>query len=230
MKLDQPMPYLPGRYVNAQIPQCPPVAAAVAGHSRAGRRRDRVPRPRCSRWPVQHGDRQRDDSGRPLAAGRSAFAARWRWDRDGGDVLMVAGGTGVAPLRTFHHGLGPIPGPIRGCTCSSGRAMPVSSTTCAPAWQIAARTTRGCRSPVAEFPDRSGPPTTRTCNRPADCDVGADRLPRGGDAASRRLGDRQILICGGPDMVPGDARALIAKGAPPERIPARSAALTRRPP
>ncbi len=31
-------------------------------------------------------------------------------------------------------------------------------------------------------------------------------------------GDRQILICGGPDMVTATKAALIAKGAPPERI------------
>ena len=31
-------------------------------------------------------------------------------------------------------------------------------------------------------------------------------------------GDRQILICGGPAMVPATKDALIAKGAPPERI------------
>ena len=31
-------------------------------------------------------------------------------------------------------------------------------------------------------------------------------------------GDRQILICGGPNMVAATKKALIAKGAPPERI------------
>jgi NAD(P)H-flavin reductase len=31
-------------------------------------------------------------------------------------------------------------------------------------------------------------------------------------------GDRQILICGGPGMVRATKAALIAKGAPPERI------------
>jgi NAD(P)H-flavin reductase len=31
-------------------------------------------------------------------------------------------------------------------------------------------------------------------------------------------GDRQILICGGPAMVRATKAALIAKGAPPERI------------
>ena len=31
-------------------------------------------------------------------------------------------------------------------------------------------------------------------------------------------GDRQILICGGPEMVRATREALIAKGAPPERI------------
>jgi NAD(P)H-flavin reductase len=31
-------------------------------------------------------------------------------------------------------------------------------------------------------------------------------------------GDRQILICGGPEMVRATKAALIAKGAPPERI------------
>jgi NAD(P)H-flavin reductase len=31
-------------------------------------------------------------------------------------------------------------------------------------------------------------------------------------------GDRQILICGGPEMVRATKVALIAKGAPPERI------------
>ena len=31
-------------------------------------------------------------------------------------------------------------------------------------------------------------------------------------------GDRQILICGGPAMVPATKAVLIAKGAPPEHI------------
>ena len=31
-------------------------------------------------------------------------------------------------------------------------------------------------------------------------------------------GDRQILLCGGPEMVTATKAALIAKGAPPERI------------
>jgi NAD(P)H-flavin reductase len=31
-------------------------------------------------------------------------------------------------------------------------------------------------------------------------------------------GDRQILICGGPDMVRATKAALIAKGAPPQHI------------
>ena len=56
------------------------------------------------------------------------------------------------------------------------------------------------------------------CSRPAACTCARPgKLP---EVVTRygNWGDRQILICGGPEMVAATKAALIAKGAPAERI------------
>lgn len=86
-------------------------------------------------------------------------------------------------------------------------------------WQIAAHNPWLSVSPVSEYngdpawaadyPDVSAPRGLHVRQ--------TGRLP---DVVSRYggWGDRQILICGGPAMVRATKAALIAKGAPPERI------------
>lgn len=216
MKLDQPMPYLPGQYVNAQIPQCPrrwrllsPAIPAqddggIEFHVRA------VPGGLFSTAIVNEttvGDRWR------LASPHGALEV----DRDGGDVLMVAGSTGVAPLRALIMDLarfGTNPrvhlffGARYACELYDLRTL----------WQIAAHNPWLSVTPVAEFPD----PVWATDYPDVQPPRGLHVLERGRlpEVVTRygAWGDRQILICGGPDMVRATRAALIAKGAPPERI------------
>ena len=100
LQLDRPMPYHAGQYVNVAVPQCP------------------------RRWRYLTPAIPPDDSGaiefhvRAVSGGMVSNAIvnetqpgdRWRLssphgglqvDRDGGDVLMVAGSTGLAPLRSI---------------------------------------------------------------------------------------------------------------------------------
>ncbi|MGH3971150.1 MAG: FAD-binding oxidoreductase, partial [Mycobacterium sp.] len=100
LQLDRPLHYHPGQYVNAAIPQCP------------------------RRWRYLTPAIPSDDGGgiefhvRAVPGGLVGTAIvaetgpgdRWRLssphggmhvDRDGGDVLMVAGSTGLAPLRSI---------------------------------------------------------------------------------------------------------------------------------
>ena len=100
LQLDRSMPYHAGQYVNVAVPQCP------------------------RRWRYLTPAIPSDDSGaiefhvRTVSGGMVSNAIvhetrpgdRWRLssphgglqvDRDGGDVLMVAGSTGLAPLRSI---------------------------------------------------------------------------------------------------------------------------------
>jgi hemoglobin-like flavoprotein len=100
VQLDHPMPYHPGQYVDVAVPQCP------------------------RRWRYLTPAIPPDDTGavefhvRAVSGGLVSSAIvnetrpgdRWRLssphgalqvDRDGGDVLMVAGSTGLAPLRSI---------------------------------------------------------------------------------------------------------------------------------
>ena len=140
-------------------------------------------------------------------------------DRDGGDVLMVAGSTGLAPLRALIMDLTRF-GENPRVHLFFGARYPCELYDLRTLWQIASH------QPVAV-----GDPGVGVLHRPA---VGR-RLPR---RRSRRAactcarsgtlpdvvtrygswGDRQILICGGPQMVAATKAALIAKGAPAERI------------
>ena len=85
-------------------------------------------------------------------------------------------------------------------------------------WQIAAHNPWLSVTPVAEFPE----PVWATDYPDVQPPRGLHVLERGRlpEVVTRygAWGDRQILICGGPDMVRATRAALIAKGAPPERI------------
>ena len=125
-------------------------------------------------------------------------------DRDGGDVLMVAGSTGLAPLRALimdltRWGVNP-----RVHLFFCGR-YPCELYDLRTLWQIASHNPWLSVSPVSEF--RQDPLHLRQTGT----------LP---EVVTKygNWGDRQILICGGPDMVTATKDALIAKGAPPERI------------
>jgi NAD(P)H-flavin reductase len=217
LRLDEPLFYHPGQYVTVQVPQWP------------------------RRWRYLSPAIPADRSGaiefhvRAVTGGMVSTAIvnktrpgdRWRLsnphggmqvDRDGGDVLMVAGSTGLAPLRALimdltRWGVNPR------VHLFFGARYPCELYDLKTLWQLAAHNPWLSVSPVSEF--SSDPPWA--------CDFPDVQPPRG--LHLRQTGqlldvvtkygnwsDRQILICGGPKMVEATKAALIAKGAPAERI------------
>ena len=217
LQLDRPMPYHAGQYVNVQIPQCP------------------------RRWRYLSPAIPSDPSGaiefhvRAVLGGMVSTAIvgetvpghRWRLssphgameiDRDGGDVLMVAGSTGLAPLRSMIMELAQWASNPR-VHLFFGARHPCELYDLHTLWHLAAHNPWLSVTPVsddnrnppwaAEYPDVQ-PPRGLHLRQ-------TGRLP----AAVTKYGawgDRQIFICGNPDMVAATKSALIAKGTPPERI------------
>ena len=217
LQLHQPMDFLPGQYVKVEIPQCPrrwrylsPAIPAqpdgrIEFHVRA------VPGGMVSNALVTEarpGDRWRVSS--PYG--------QLEVDRNGGDVLMVAGSTGLAPLRSIIMDLsrfGDNPrvhlfyGARYACELYDLRTL----------WEISAHSPWLSVTPVTEYP-----------TNPVWAADYPDVLPPRGlhvrqsgqlaEVVTRYggWGDRQILICGGPAMVAATKAALIAKGAPLQRI------------
>ncbi len=217
LRLDRPMRYHPGQYLTVQVPQCP------------------------RRWRYLSPAMPADPEGliefhvRVVPGGLVSTAVvaetrpgdRWRLssphgglhvDRDGGDVLMVAGSTGLAPLRALildlaRHAVNPR------VHLFFGARYRCELYDLPTLWQVAAHNPWLSVSPVSEY--GADPPWAADypdCTAPRGLHVHqTGRLP---DVVTRYggWGDRQILICGGPDMVRATRAALIAKGAPPERI------------
>jgi len=215
--LDRPMDYHPGQYVNVSVPQCP--------------RRWRYLSPAIPAQP----DRGIEFHVRAVTGGWVSSAIvtetrpgdRWRIssahgalhvDRAGGDVLMVAGSTGLTPLRAIimdmaRFGVNPR------VHLFFGARYPCELYDLQTLWQIAAQNPWLSVTPVSEY--ATDPPWAGDYPNPTP--------PRGLHVRQTGLlpdvvtryggwGDRQILISGNPDMVDATKAALIAKGAPPERI------------
>ena len=217
LQLDEPLFYHPGQYVTVQVPQWP------------------------RRWRYLSPAIPSDRSGgiefhvRSVPGGMVSTAIvaetkigdRWRLssphgglhvDRDGEDVLMVAGSTGLAPLRNIImdmtlHGENP-----RVHLFFGGR-YPCELYDLKTLWHIASTNPWLSVTPVSEY--STDPPWAGQYP-----DV---RPPRGlhvrqtGTLAEvvtkfGNWGDRQILVCGGPDMVTATKAALVARGAPADRI------------
>jgi NAD(P)H-flavin reductase/hemoglobin-like flavoprotein len=217
LRLDRPMHYHPGQYVNVVVPQCPrrwryltPAippddSGAIEFHVRA------VPGGLVSTAIVgetQPGDRWR------LSSPHGGL----RVDRDGGDVLMVAGSTGLAPLRSIVMDLARWADNPRVHIFFGGR-YPCELYDLPTLWQLAAHNPWLSVSPVSEY---TGDPAWATdypdVTPPRGLHVRqTGRLP---EVVTKygSWGDRQILISGGPEMVRATKAALIAKGAPTERI------------
>ncbi|OYN78604.1 FAD-binding oxidoreductase [Mycolicibacterium sphagni] len=217
LRLDRPMPYHPGQYVNVQIPQWPrrwrflsPAMPSdpdgfIEFHVRA------VSGGMLSNSVVAEtrpGDRWR------LASPHGAMEV----DRGGGDVLMVAGSTGLAPLRALIMDLCRF-GENPRVHLFFGARYPCELYDLRTLWEIASSSPWLSVSPVSEY---AGDP-------PWAADYPDVQPPRGlhvrqtgrlPDVVTQygAWGDRQILICGGPAMVRATYAALVAKGAPPERI------------
>jgi len=217
LHLDRPMTYHPGQYVNVQIPQWPrrwrflsPAMPAdpdgfIEFHVRA------VSGGMVSNSMVAEtrpGDRWR------LSSPHGAMEV----DRSGEDVLMVAGSTGLAPLRTLIMDMARF-GDNPRVHLFFGARYPCELYDLRTLWEIAASSPWLSVSPVSEY---AGDP-------PWAADYPDVQPPRGlhvrqtgrlPDVVTKygAWGDRQILICGGPGMVRATYDALVAKGAPPERI------------
>jgi NAD(P)H-flavin reductase/hemoglobin-like flavoprotein len=217
LQLDNPMPYHAGQYVNVAVPQCPrrwryltpaippDETGAVEFHVRA------VSGGLVSNAVVNEtraGDRWR------LSSPHGALQV----DRDGGDVLMVAGSTGLAPLRSIVMDLARWGENPRVHLFFGGR-YPCELYDLPTLWQIAANNPWLSVTPVSEL--KSDP--AWAADYPDVTPPRGLHLRQSGklmDVVTRygNWGDRQILICGGPDMVRTTKDVLIAKGAPPERI------------
>ncbi|MGH3632966.1 FAD-binding oxidoreductase [Mycobacterium sp.] len=217
LQLDRPLHYHPGQYVNVAVPQCP--------------RRWRYLTPAIP--PDGSGAIEfhvRAVSGGLVSTaivGESEPGDRWRLssphgglqvNRDGDDVLMVAGSTGLAPLRSIVMDLTRWGQNPRVHMFFGGR-YPCELYDLPTLWQIAAHNPWLSVSPVSEYPaDPAWAADYPDITPPRGLHVRqTGRLP---DVVTRYggWGDRQILICGGPAMVRATKAALIAKGAPPERI------------
>jgi NAD(P)H-flavin reductase/hemoglobin-like flavoprotein len=217
LQLDRPLFYHPGQYVMAQVPQWP------------------------RRWrclsPAIPADRDggiefhiRSVTGgmiSPAIVGETRRGDRWRLsnphgamhvDRDGGDVLMVAGSTGLAPLRTLIMDLTRF-GENPRVHLFFGARYPCELYDLRTLWQVASTNPWLSVTPVSEYssdpPWATGYPDVRPPRGLHVRQTGT--LP---DVVTRygSWGDRQILICGGPNMVAATKAALFAKGAPVERI------------
>jgi NAD(P)H-flavin reductase/hemoglobin-like flavoprotein len=217
LQLDDPLYFHAGQYVTVQVPQWPrrwrylspsiPAdrSGAIEFHVRS------VPGGMVSTAIVgetKPGDRWR------LSNPHGAMHV----DRSGGDVLMVAGGTGLAPLRSIimdltRWGVNPR------VHLFFGARYPCDLYDLKTLWQVASTNPWLSVTPVSEY----------STNPPWAADYPDVEPPRGlhvrqtgtlPDVVTRYggWGDRQILVCGGPQMVEATKAALIAKGADPLSI------------
>lgn len=217
IQLDHPLPYYPGQYVKVEVPQCPrswrylspampaDETGAIEFHVRG------VPGGLVSTAIVNEtrpGDRWR------LSSPHGGLHV----DRDAGDVLMVAGSTGLAPLRAIimdltRWGVNP-----RVHLFFGGR-YPGELYDLPTLWQIAAHNPWLSVTPVSEYArDPSWAADYPDVTPPRGLHVRqTGQLP---DVVTRygSWSDRQILVCGGPEMTRATEAALIAKGAPAQRI------------
>lgn len=215
--LDRPMEYHAGQYVQVQVPQCP--------------RRWRYLSPAI---PAQPGGmiefHVRAVSGGMVSTaivGETHPGHRWRLsaphgamevDRDGGDVLMVAGSTGLAPLRALIMDLARFHDNPR-VHLFFGARYPCELYDLHTLWQVAAHNPWLSVSPVTEY-NRDPPWATDYPDVHPPRGLHVRQTGRLDEVVTRygAWGDRQILISGGPKMIANTEAALIAKGAPAERI------------
>ncbi|MDZ4266905.1 MAG: globin domain-containing protein [Mycobacterium sp.] len=217
LKMDHPLHYLPGQYVPVQVPQWP--------------RRWRYLSPSIPADPAGYVEfHVRSVPGGMVSTaivGEARPGDRWRLsnphgamhiDRDDGDVLMVAGSTGLAPLRALIMDLTRF-GENPRVHLFFGARYPCELYDLRTLWEIASTNPWLSVTPVsehrtdppwaAEFPEVTPPRGLHVRQTGALPDI----VTRYGSWS-----DRQILLCGRPAMVQATKAALIAKGTPAERI------------
>ncbi|BBY55480.1 2-polyprenylphenol hydroxylase [Mycobacterium koreense] len=218
LQLDQPLPYHPGQYVQVEVPQCP----------RSWRYLSPAIPPENSGGIEFHVRAVPGGLVSTAIVGETRPGDRWRIssphgglhvDRDSGaDVLMVAGSTGLAPLRALIMDLTRW-GQNPRVHLFFGARYPCELYDLPTLWQIAAHNPWLSVSPVSEY--RRDPPWAPQFPDPTP--------PRGLHVRQTgRLpevvssyggwGDRQILVCGGPAMVHATLAALRERGAPDDRV------------
>ena len=217
LKMDHALGYHPGQYVPVQVPQWPrrwrylspsipaDPAGSVEFHVRS------VPGGMVSRAIVgeaRPGDRWR------VSNPHGALEV----DRDDGDVLMVAGSTGLAPLRALIMDLTRF-GENPRVHLFFGAKHPCELYDLRTLWEIAATNPWLSVTPVSEF-DFDPPWAAQYPDVTPPRGLHVRQTGRLPEVVTRygSWGDRQILVCGRPEMVAATKAALIAKGAPAHRI------------
>lgn len=217
LQLDEPLPYHAGQYVGVQVPQCPRTwrylspamppdpGGCIEFHVRAVRGGV------VSNAVVDAGgpgDRWR------LSSPHGALHV----DPEGPDVLMVAGSTGLAPLRALILDLMRTEDKPR-VHLFFGARHPCELYDLPTLWDIANCSPWLSVTPVSEFPtdpwwaeDYPDPTPPRGLH--------VRELGRLPEVVAHYGGwsDRQTLICGSPGMVLATRGALIARGASGEQI------------
>lgn len=217
LQLDNPLYFHPGQYVTVEVPQWP------------------------RRWRYLSPSIPADRSGaiefhvRSVAGGMVSTAIvgetklgdRWRMsnphgamhvDRGGGDVLMVAGGTGLAPLRSIIMDLSRF-GVNPRVHLFFGARYPCDLYALKTLWQVASTNPWLSVTPVSEY--STSPPWARDypdVEPPRGLHVRQTGTLPDVVTSYGSWGDRQILVCGGPRMVEATKAALIAKGADAQTI------------
>ncbi|HET9257009.1 MAG TPA: globin domain-containing protein [Pseudonocardiaceae bacterium] len=200
---DRPVPYQPGQYVSVEIPQRPrlwrylsPANAprpdgSIEFHIRA------VPGGSVSRAIVSHS--QVGDTWR-IGAPMGVMTV----DREAGrDVLMVAGGTGTAPMRAIVEDLSRW-GENPQVTLFAGARVRADLHDLDTLTAIAATNPWLTVVPVVESPQRVPGMEHGTL---------ADAVTRSGSWP-----DRDVLICGSPAMIRATVSRMLVAGTPLDRI------------
>ncbi|KMO69707.1 2-polyprenylphenol hydroxylase [Mycolicibacterium chubuense] len=217
LKMDHALGYQPGQYLPVQVPQWP--------------RRWRYLSPSIPADPAGYLEFHiRSVPGGMVSTaivGEARPGDRWRVsnphgalhvDRDDGDVLMVAGSTGLAPLRTLIMDLARF-GENPRVHLFFGAKHPCELYDLRTLWEIASTNPWLSVTPVSEF-DFDPPWAAQYPDVTPPRGLHVRQTGRLPEVVTRygNWGDRQILVCGGPAMVAATKAALIAKGAPAERI------------
>lgn len=217
LKMDHALGYQPGQYLPVQVPQWP--------------RRWRYLSPSIPADPAGYLEFHiRSVPGGMVSTaivGEARPGDRWRVsnphgalhvDRDDGDVLMVAGSTGLAPLRTLIMDLARF-GENPRVHLFFGAKHPCELYDLPTLWEIASTNPWLSVTPVSEF-DFDPPWAAQYPDVTPPRGLHVRQTGRLPEVVTRygNWGDRQILVCGGPGMVAATKAALIAKGAPAERI------------
>lgn len=217
LRLEEPLPYLPGQYVKVQTPQCP--------------RRWRFLSPAAPPGPdgtvVFHVRAVSGGMVSTAMVGETRPGDRWRLsgplgalevDRSGGDVLMVAGSTGLAPLRALIMDMVSRESNPQ-VHLFFGARYPCELYDLRMLWTIAVTSPWLTITPVSEY--RFDPPWATDYPDPKPktglLTIQTGRLP---DIVTEfgPWDDRQAFVCGGPGMIAATRDALIAKGTAAERI------------